>query len=74
VTDDELEHADNAARARMRAEEARSREIVEAAKLAEAVDLIEEAIPQVSPQTLPALQERLDRAAARARARLEALR
>ena len=74
MTDDELEHADNAARARMRAEEARSREIVEAAKLAEAVDLIEEAIPQMSPRTLPALQERLARAAARARARIEAIR
>ena len=74
MTDDDFDHADNAARARSQAEETKSREIVEAAKLAAAVDLIEEAIPQVSPRTLPALQERLARAAARARARLEALR
>jgi hypothetical protein len=63
--------ADAGQLARLRLEEARARELVQAEDLARALDLVEEAVPQVSPRALPALHERLSRAAARAKARME---
>lgn len=62
--------SDSGQQARLAQEAAASRQIVDAQRLVEALDLVDRAIPQVSPRALPALQERLARSAAWARARM----
>jgi hypothetical protein len=53
------------------AEARRKHELVDAQQLADALDLVEAAVPQVSARALPELYERLARAASWARARIE---
>ncbi len=67
----ERDVSDAGQQARLAREAEASREIVDAQRLAEALDLVDQAIPQVSLRSLPALQDRLARAAAWARARME---
>jgi hypothetical protein len=69
--DPERDVADAGQQARLALEAQATRELVDGQQLAAALDLIEEAIPQVSLRTLAVVQPRLARAATRARARLE---
>lgn len=71
MAESERDVSDAGQQARLAREAEATREIVDAQALADALDLVEEAIPQVAPRTLPALQERLARAASRALARME---
>ncbi len=72
--DSERDVSDAGQQARLAREAESSREIVDVQRLADALDLVDAAIPQVSLRSLPALQERLARGAAWARARMERLR
>ena len=71
MTESERDVSDGGQQARLAREAEASREIVDAQRLADALELLEEAVPQVSLRALPALQERLARAATRARMRME---
>lgn len=68
---DDRDVSDAGQQARLALEAQASRELVDAQRLAEALDLVDQAIPQVSPRTLETVHERLARATSWAKARMK---
>ena len=68
----EADGSDNAQLTRERLESQTFHDIVEAERLADALDLVAAAVPQVQARSVPLLAERLGHAYARAMARLRA--